>query len=78
MTGHDRVREITGLENQVADLKMQLQKTEAQLSTANVEKAQLLDLLSAEKEEKRALMLPVLEQKPKTLNWLLRNPFGAR
>ena len=34
MTGHDRVREIAGLENEVALLKMQLEKTEAQLDTA--------------------------------------------
>ena len=41
------------------------------------EKSKLLDLLAAEKEEKRALMLPVDEQKPKTRNWLLRL-VGAR
>ena len=77
MTGHDRAREIAGLENQVADLKMQLEKTEAQLDTATAEKSQLLDLLSAEKEEKRALMPPVEERKPKSRNWLLRL-VGAR
>ena len=85
MTGHDRERErVSGLENQVAALKTQLEKTEAQLDTATAEKAQLLDLLSAEKEEKRvlqeekrALMPPVDEQKPKTRNWLLRL-VGAR
>ena len=85
MTGHDRAREIAGLETQVAALKMQLQKTEARLDTATAEKAQLLDLLSAEKdekrviqEEKRALMPPVDEQKPKHRNYLLRRPVGAR
>ena len=85
MTGHDRERErVSLLENQVADLKMQLEKTEAQLDTATAEKAQLLDLLSAEKdekrviqEEKRALMPPAMD-KTKTRNWLLRNLFGAR
>ena len=50
---------------------MQLEKTEAQLDTATAEKSQLLDLLSAEKEEKRALMPPVEERKPKSRNWLL-------
>ena len=40
------------------------------------EKSKLLDLLSAEKEEKRALMPPV-DDKPKSRNWLLRL-VGAR
>ena len=84
MTGHDKAREIAVLENQVADLKMQLEKTEAQLDTATAEKSQLLDLLSAEKAEKRiiqeeklALMPPALEQEPKPRNWLPRL-VGAR
>lgn len=46
-----------------------------QLDTAIAEKAQLLELLSAEKEEKRALM-PAVEEIPKR-NWLLRL-VGAR
>ena len=84
MTGHDREREIALLENQVADLKTQLEKTELQLDTATAEKAQLLDLLSAEKDEKRILqeekraLIPPADEKPKSRNWLLRNPFGAR
>ena len=41
------------------------------------EKTKLLDLLSAEKEEKKALMLPA-DEKQKSPNWLLRNLFGAR
>ena len=53
------------LQAQVADLK-------AQLSTATTEKAHLLELLSAEKEEKRALMPPVDEKNGKSPNWLLR------
>ena len=57
------------LEAQVADLK-------AQLSTATTEKSQLLELLSAEKAEKRALLPPV-EAKQKSPNWLLRL-VGAR
>ena len=71
MTGHDREREIALLENQVADLKTQLEKTEAQLDNATAEKAQLLDLLSAEKAEKRALMPPV-DDTPKSRHWLHR------
>ena len=61
---------IALLEGQVQDLK-------GQLDTATQEKAQLLDLLSAEKEEKRALMPPPEEKNPKTPNWLLRL-VGAR
>ena len=68
MTGHDNPKVIALLENQVADLKYQLEKMEAQLDTATAEKAQLLDLLAAEKEEKRALMPPVEEKR----SWLNR------
>lgn len=74
--GHDRDREITLLETQNADLRAQLEKTEAHLDTATAEKVQLLDLLSAEKAEKRALMPPA-DDKPKSRNWLLRL-VGAR
>ena len=77
MPGHDRAREIALLENQVADLKTQLEKAEARLDTATSEKSQLLDLLAAEKEEKRALMPPVDEKPQKSPNWLLRL-VGAR
>ena len=63
----DTPKIVALLEGQVQDLK-------AQLDTATAEKAQLLDLLSAEKEEKRALMPPVDEPKR---NWLLRL-VGAR
>ena len=66
----DTPKIIALLEGQVQDLK-------DQLDTATQEKAQLLDLLSAEKEEKRALMPPPEEKNPKTPNWLLRL-VGAR
>ena len=69
----------------IALLEVQVQDLKEQLDTATAEKAQLLDLLSAEKdekrgiqEEKRALMPPVDEQKPKHRNWLFRNLFGVR
>ena len=42
-------------DNQIADLRNQLEKAEAQLQLATTEKTKLLDLLSAEKEEKREL-----------------------
>ena len=55
MTGHDRGREITLLENQIADLRNQLEQASSQLQIASTEKTKLLDLLSAEKAEKREL-----------------------
>ena len=66
----DTPKIIALLEGQVQDLK-------DQLDTATEEKAQLLDLLSAEKEEKRALMPPVDEKHRKSPNWLIRL-VGAR
>ena len=60
-------------DNQIADLRNQLEKAEAQLQIATTEKTKLLDLLSAEKEEKRelkaemlALMPPPEERQQKT------------
>ena len=55
-----------------ADLRSQLEKADAQLEIATTEKTKHLDLLSAEKEEKRALMPPVDEKRQKSPNWLLR------
>ena len=77
MTGHDREEIITLKDNQIADLRSQLEKTEAQLEIATTEKTKLLDLLSAEKAEKRALMPPDEEKPQKSQNWLLRL-VGAR
>ena len=73
---HDSQKVIAVLENQVADLQKQLEKAEMRETALIDEKSKLLDLLSAEKEEKRALMPPV-DEKPKTRNWLLRL-VGAR
>lgn len=82
---HDTQKIIAVLENQVADLKTQLELSNDRETALIDEKAKLLDLLSAEKdekrgiqEEKRALMPPVDEQKPKHRNYLLRRPVGAR
>ena len=66
----DTPKIVALLEGQVQDLK-------AQLDTATEEKAELLKLLSAEKEEKRALMPPADEKPQKSPNWLLRL-VGAR
>ena len=54
-----------------------MQDLKAQLDTATEEKAELLKLLAAEKEEKRALMPPAEEKPQKSPNWLLRL-VGAR
>ena len=68
--GTDSEKVVSLLESQVQDLK-------AQLDTATEEKATLLKLLTAEKEEKLALMPPVDEKPQKSPNWLLRL-VGAR
>ena len=71
MTGHDRAEILAIKDNQITDLRNQLEKVEAQLQLAMTEKTKLLDLLTAEKEEKRALMPPV-DEKQRSPNWLLR------
>jgi len=75
-TGHDSQKIITVLENQVADLQKQLELSNDRETALIDEKSKLLDLLAAEKDEKRALMPPV-DDKPKSRNWLLRL-VGAR
>ena len=73
MTGHDSAEILAIKDNQIADLRNQLEKAEAHLQIATTEKTKLLDLLSAEKEEKRemkaemlALMPPLEERDQKT------------
>ena len=73
LTGHDRAEILAMKDNQIADLRNQLEKAESQLQLATTEKTKLLDLLSAEKEEKRelkaemlALMPPPEERQQKT------------
>ena len=61
----------------VRDLKTQLEKAEQRENTLISERSKLLDLLSAEKEEKRALIPPADEKPQKSPNWLLRL-VGAR
>ena len=79
MTGHDRGREITLLENQIADLRNQLARTETQLDTATAEKTKLLDLTDRLQKQNETLMLPPPDEKNdrKSQNWLLRL-VGAR
>ena len=76
-TPDDNPKVVALLENQIADLRSQLEKTETQLQIASTEKTKLLDLLSAEKDEKRALMPPVDEKPQKAPSWLLKL-IGAR
>ena len=76
LTGHDTSEILALKDNQITDLKAQLEKAEMREATLIDEKAKRLDILSAEKEEKRALMPPA-DEKPKSRNWLLRL-VGAR
>ena len=73
-TGHDRETQMLAIkDNQITDLRNQLEKAEIQLQIATTEKTKLLNLLSAEKEEKHelkeeilALMPPPEEREPET------------
>ena len=47
MPGHDSQKIVDLLENQIQDLKAQLEKADAQLELATAEKSNILDLLSA-------------------------------
>ena len=76
MTEHDSQKIIAVLENQVADLQKQLERSNDRETALIDEKSKLLDLRSAEKEEKKALMPPA-DEKPKSRNWRLRL-VGAR
>ena len=67
-TAHNSQKIITVLENQVADLKAQLELSNHRETALIDEKSKLLDLLSAEKDEKRALMPPAEEKR----SWLNR------
>ena len=71
MTEYDSQKILAVLENQVADLQKQLQLSNDRETALIDEKSKLLDLLSAEKEEKKALMPPA-EEKETSRNWLLR------
>ena len=62
-TSPDSQQIIVLLENQIADLKQQLALATERETALISERAKLLDLLSSEKAEKRALM-PVVEVPP--------------
>ena len=55
----------------MADIKAQLELSNLHETALINEESKLLDLLSAEKEEKRTLMPPSDEKTRKTPNWLL-------
>ena len=76
ITEHDSQKIIAVLENQVADLQKQLERSNDRETALIDEKSKLLDLISAEKEEKKALMPPA-DDKTKSRNWRLRL-VGAR
>ena len=67
MNGHDRVDMLAVKDNLINDLR-------AQLEIATTEKTKLLDLLSAEKENIRALMPPPAKQNRNWLSRLVGNP----
>ena len=75
MNGHahpiDKDKIVVLLENQVADLKTQLDKAEQRETTLITERSKLLDMLSEEKAERRALMPPPEEQQRQP-NWWQR------
>ena len=73
-TAPDSQKIIKVLENQVADLQKQLELSNDRETALLDDKSKLLDLLAAEKEEKRALMPPA-DDRP--ANWILRL-IGAR
>ena len=84
-TGHDTPKVVALLENQIADLKAELERATDRENVLITEKTKLLDMLSTEQEKtrleqekSRLLMLPETSEKNrKTPNWLLRL-VGAR
>ena len=83
MNGNDSADMLAIKENQIVDLKAQLEKAEMRETALIDERSKLLDLLSAEKDEKRVIqeekraLMPPVDDKPKSRNWLLRL-VGAR
>ena len=63
-TRHDSAEIIALKDNQIADLRNQLERTETQLEIASSEKTKLLDLLSAEKSEKREIKAEMIALMP--------------
>ena len=74
MNGHDKVDILAIKDNQIDDLRAQLEKAEIRETALTDERSKLLDLLSAEKENVRALLPPADDRKS---NWWHRL-VGAR
>ena len=74
MTGHDRAEILAMKDNQIADLKAQLEKAEMRETALIAEKSKLLDITDRLQKQNETLMLPPPETKR---NWLLRL-IGAR
>lgn len=69
MTDTETPKIVALLENQIADLKAQLAQASDRETALTSEKSKLLDMLSAEQEKTRVLMLPNPEKKR---SWLDR------
>ena len=69
INGNGRADILAVKDNQIADLRNQLEKSEMRETALTDERSKLLDLLSAEKENVRALLSPADDRKS---NWLLR------
>lgn len=72
MTDTDTPKIVDLLENQIADLKAQLAQASDRETALTSEKSKLLDMLSAEQEKTRVLMLPNPEKKRSWLDRLTR------
>ena len=72
MTDNDTPKIVAFLENQIADLKAQLAQASDRETALTSEKSKLLDMLSAEQEKTRVLMLPNPEKKRSWLDRLTR------
>ena len=72
ITDTDTPKIVDLLENQIADLKAQLAQASDRETALTSEKSKLLDMLSAEQEKTRVLMLPNPEKKRSWLDRLTR------
>ena len=66
-TGHDNPKVVALLENQIADLKAQLEKSDERETALITEKSKLLDLTDRLQKQNEVLMLPA--PKPKSGWW---------
>ena len=72
-TATDNPKVVALLENQIIDLKNQLERAEHREDTHITEKKELHDRLAAEQEKTRILMLPAPKEKSeKSVSWVQR------